>query len=111
MSMLSGMSDAERSQMREFRSQMVDAVTSGNFNAEEFSKQAPEAMKTFTEQSGIDLTSMLEQMSARVQQKGGMAENMQPASGISPFSGQNDQGLSTLLEALLDDDSSRIEPS
>ncbi|MBN2122744.1 MAG: hypothetical protein JW821_00485, partial [Deltaproteobacteria bacterium] len=49
----------------------MDAVMNGTFDAAEMAANAPEALKTFAEENGVDLEHMLEDMAARMEETGG----------------------------------------
>ena len=96
MSMLSSMSSEGLDQMKDFRGQVVAAVSGGEFDAEVLAGQAPDELKRFVEENNIDLTAMIAQMAERIEQRG-----MNQAGGMNPFMTQADQSLSDLLELLM----------
>ena len=57
---VSQLSDEEKEEMRAFREEMMDAVKNGTFDASEMAANAPDALKSFAEENGIDLETMLE---------------------------------------------------
>ncbi len=57
---VSQMSDEDKKEMRAFHDQMMESVMNGTFDASQMAANAPEALKSFAEENGIDLESMLE---------------------------------------------------
>ena len=60
------LSSEEISQLKDFRSQMMTAIQSGEFDAEEMAANAPEFMQQHAEENGVDLAEMLELMGDRM---------------------------------------------
>jgi hypothetical protein len=57
---VSQLSDDEKEEIRTFYEEMMKAVKNGTFDASEMAANAPEALKSFAEENGIDLETMLE---------------------------------------------------
>jgi len=58
-----GPSDAEREEMRTFHEAILAAKESGEFDAEALAEQAPDSIKAFAEEQGIDLTDLVNDLS------------------------------------------------
>ncbi len=63
-SAISGMSDEEKEEVQSFHAAMMEAVQNGTFDAAEMASSAPDALKSFAEENGIDLEAMLEKDAA-----------------------------------------------
>ena len=59
-SLISGMSDEGKAEMRAFHQEMCREIQSGDFNASEMAAKAPDALKSWAEEKGIDLEEMLD---------------------------------------------------
>jgi hypothetical protein len=76
-SAISQMTDEEREEMRVFHKEMMDAVKNGTFDASEMAANAPDVLKSFAEENGVDLESMLEDQAS-------MMQNMATTQGPPP---------------------------
>jgi hypothetical protein len=63
--MISEMSEEDKAEMDAFHQKMREAIESGTFDASEMAEEAPEALKAFAEENGIDLEEMLTTMAER----------------------------------------------
>ena len=102
--MLSTMSEEDRAEMQAFHEEMKEAVESGTFDAAEMAENAPEALKTFAEENGIDLEEMLTDMAER----GGPPPTPPigyDSNGAGILSSSQDVTMETLLQMIADEDS------
>ena len=58
--LISGMSDEGKAEMRTFHQEMQQAIRSGDFDASEMAAKAPEELKSWADEKGIDLEEMLD---------------------------------------------------
>lgn len=58
-----GPSEADREEMRTFHEAILAAKESGEFDAEALAEQAPDSLKAFAEEQGIDLTDLVNDLS------------------------------------------------
>ena len=67
MNAISQMSDEERAEMWTFGEEMRNAVQTATFDAAEMAANAPDALKSFAEENGIDLEQMLEEQASMLE--------------------------------------------
>lgn len=58
-----GPSETDREEMRTFHEAILSAKESGEFDAEALAEQAPDSLKAFAEEQGIDLTDLVNDLS------------------------------------------------
>ncbi|MBN1850579.1 MAG: hypothetical protein JW932_18565 [Deltaproteobacteria bacterium] len=92
---VSQLSDDKKEEMRTFHEQMLAAIQNGTFDASEMAANAPDALKSFAEENGIDLETMLEEQAS-------MMEN-QPI-GMGPPPPMPFGGAGDLVSQLSDDE-------
>jgi hypothetical protein len=106
MSMISEMSEEDKAEMFAFHQQMHQAIESGTFDAEEMAEEAPEALKAFAEQNGIDLEEMLTTMAERGRPHGGPPPiGLYNSSGIGIPDSDQDQTTDLISLLFADEDS------
>ncbi|MEW6104223.1 MAG: hypothetical protein AB1630_10520 [bacterium] len=59
LSAMSNMTGKDKVQMKAFREEMHQAMMSGNFDVEKMAERAPNVLKTFAKENGIDLKDTL----------------------------------------------------
>lgn len=64
---ISQMSDEEKAEMRVFHEEMMEAVKNGTFDASTMAANAPDALKSFAEENGVDLETMMEDQAFMMQ--------------------------------------------
>jgi hypothetical protein len=95
---VSGMSDEEKEEMQAFLKNMMEAVKSGAFDASEMAANAPEALKSYAEENGIDLESALEDEAAMMEKRAN-AQNAPPPPPPDMY-GSNGYGTSSSSQDL-----------
>jgi hypothetical protein len=60
--LISGLSDDGKTEAKDFFKTVRDAIESGNYNAEELAKNAPDELKTAAEENGVNLTDLINDM-------------------------------------------------
>lgn len=92
LSMIAGMSEEDKAEMRTFHQAMRDALQSGTFDAVEMAENAPEGLQAFAEENGLDLEEMVTKMS-----EGGPPPGPPPSGGPPPGDSQvelyNSEGI------------------
>ncbi len=97
MNRMSPLSDEENAEMRAFHEEMREAVEEGSFDAAEMAQKAPESLKAFAEEKGIDLEEMLTEDADRISRLGGGPLPTYNSAGTVDFDGfLTGQGLSTI---------------
>ncbi len=71
MNAVSRMSEEEKSEMKAFHEELMEAVKNGTFDASEMAASAPESLVSLSEETGIDLEQMIEDMASGPQGKRG----------------------------------------
>lgn len=74
MNAMSRMSEEEKSEMKAFHDDVMEAVENGTFDASELAASAPESLVNFAEENDLDLEQMIE----------GMAQGPQGHKGAPP---------------------------
>jgi len=87
MNRMSPLSDEENAEMRAFHEEMREAVEEGSFNAAEMAQKAPESLKAFAEEKGIDLEEMLTEDADRISRLGGRPLPTYNSTGAVDFDG------------------------
>lgn len=104
--MLSSLNKGDKAEMQDFRTQMVGSIKNGEFDAATMAEDAPESVKAFAKENGIDLTAKLEQISEKMVHIGQMKGNMQHQDmNTIPGYPQESASISSLLETLLKEES------
>jgi len=106
MNALSQMSEEEKAEMETFRQELTEAVENGTFNAETMAAGAPDALVSFAEGNGIDLTQMLQEMANGLENNSGVYGPPPPPPPM--MSGMSGLDLSS-LENLSDDEKAAIK--
>jgi hypothetical protein len=65
MNMMSGLSAENKADMKLFRTEMMQAVKSGNIDFTEMADKAPDFLKSFSEENGLNLEEALGKMAER----------------------------------------------
>ncbi len=60
-----GPSETEREEMRAFHESILEAMESGEFDAEALAEAAPDSVKAFAEEQGIELTDLVSDLASR----------------------------------------------
>jgi hypothetical protein len=105
MNAISQMSDKEKAKMETFRQELKDAVENGTFDAETMAASAPDALASFAEENGIELTQMLQNMADGLANNEGVYGPPPPPPPM--MSGMSGLDLSS-LEDLNDDEKGGI---
>jgi hypothetical protein len=106
MSLISEMSEEDKAEMFAFHQEMHQAIESGTFDAAEMAEEAPEALKAFAEENGIDLEEMLTTMAERGAPPGGPPPmGLYNASGIGIPDSDQDQTTNLISLLFSDEDS------
>lgn len=110
MNAMSQMSEEERTELKAFHDEVMEAVKNGTFDASEMAENAPESLTQFAEENGLDVEQMIE----------GMAQGPQGHKGPPPpppmMYGADGKGISSeddedevLTNFLLSDDTDTID--
>jgi DNA-binding FadR family transcriptional regulator len=87
---ISQWSEDEHAEMRAFHEEMMAAIENGTFDASEMATSAPETLKAFAEENGIDLETMLTDQASRAD-KGPMGMGPPPLMSVGNFEDPNSQ--------------------
>ncbi len=101
METFAGMSENDKQEMDDFRETMMDVIKSGSFDAETMAENAPEQLKSFAEENGIDLEEMLTAMPKRGLPPQGPSPRMSEATDIEMMdmlSSMSEEDLEELQE-------------
>lgn len=104
-SMISEMSEDDKAEMDAFHQKMREAIESGAFDAAEMAEEAPEALKAFAEENGIDLEEMLTTMAERGGPPGPPPVGLYNSNGIGIPDSSQDQ-TTDLINLLFSDEDS-----
>jgi hypothetical protein len=106
MGMISEMSEEDKAEMLAFHQEMHQAIESGTFDAAEMAEEAPEALKAFAEENGIDLEEMLTTMAEGGRPHGGPPPiGLYNSSGIGISDSDEDQTTDLISMLFADEDS------
>lgn len=103
---ISGMSETDQDEMETFRLELTAAVEDGTFDAESLAEEAPEALVSFAEENGLELTEMLEEMAEGIESASNATYAPPPPPPMDAGSGGID--LSS-LEELSEEEQSELQ--
>ena len=81
MSAVSRMSEEDKAEIKAFHDEIMSAVKDGTFDASEMAANAPESLTALSEETGIDLEQMIEDMASGPQVKRGAPPPPPPMMG------------------------------
>ena len=101
MSAVSQMSEEDKAEIKTFHDEIMSAVKDGTFDASEMAADAPESLTALSEETGIDLEQMIEDMASGPQGKRGAPPPppmyMSNGEGLSFYNEEDTSSLSGLL--------------
>jgi len=80
-SLMSNINAEDRAELRAFKQEVRQAIQEGTFNAEELAEKAPAALKTWTEENGMNVEEMLTRRAEKAAQIEGKFSTMPYAMG------------------------------
>lgn len=98
MNAISQMSEEEKSEIRAFHEEMMEAAKDGTFDASEMAANAPESLVELSEETGFDLEQMIENMASGPQGKRGAPPPPPPMMGAQDESQLSEEEISKMEE-------------
>lgn len=108
MNTISQLSEEEKTEMKTFHDEVMEAINNGTFDASELAKNAPELLVKLSEETGIDLEQMIGNMAAGPQAANGapppppMMGGMGGPGGNSELSDEEKDEIDAFMESLLE---------
>jgi hypothetical protein len=104
MNTVSGASAEGKTAMEQFRTQMMNDVKNGTFDAAQAAEDAPQMLKDFAEENGIDLEEMLQKMADGMEARQAMMPPppMQLSNAISGLSEDEEDAIDQFQQQILD---------
>lgn len=102
-------SEEGQAEMQAFRKQIMQSSRTGEFNAEALAEQAPDELKAYADEMGVELTSMLTQLNEKMGQFQGMGgmQGKEMQTGMNPPNGtEQEDRVKTLMDTLFGEENS-----
>lgn len=96
-------SEEGQAEMQSFKKQIMQSSRAGEFNAEALAEQAPDELKAYADEMGVELTSMLTQLNEKMEQFQGMGgmQGKEMQAGMNPPNGtEQEDRIKTLMDTL-----------
>ncbi|MBL7005441.1 MAG: hypothetical protein ISR69_15610 [Gammaproteobacteria bacterium] len=102
--LLNSIEGVDKTEMKDFRNEIRSSMQNGTFDAESMVEKAPESLKIFAEENGIDLAERFGQMSESAGQMSATEMHLKSPQtpDISAYFGQEENSFSDFLDTLFE---------
>ena len=109
---MDGPSETEREEMRAFHESILAAMESGEFDAEALAEAAPDSVKAFAEEQGIELTDLVSDLASRELPPEPPAMDSAMSAMMSQYQANSgdEEVLNSLLKAMFSVDEEACSP-